>query len=332
MAEEAWESEPDSSIQDDADSRIAEDIAPGETSSVLMSLDGYTFDTLVGYDEEIARLRDMGIVDPVDDAYLEFVEQMKRQHGIYDESTGGVVVFKSAVREDADRLMVATAHELGHPVIRMKFIDGPMGTRALCVMATPGLGAHGFKDWGTLVLEGVDTWWNADNSEFYGDFALQESANSAMKAFALIKSSVANPKVSVFASVSDGLDAHSPLSSLLNPATVFEVPAPSAAERDAIWDHLMEKHVSMSAIDRFELVDLSKGMPRCDIFAAAKEAVVQAYRQSREGYAYVPVSRSNVLDKIAASQPLDSAEYRRIEDNVVEDFMREIERMEHGES
>ena len=332
MSEESWESEPDFPLQGDAHPHIDGNLPAGDTSSVLMSLDGYTFETLVGYDEEIEKMREMGIIDSVDDTYLAFVERMKEQHGLYDESTGGIVLFKSAVREDADRLMVATAHELGHPIIRMKTIDGPMGSRVFCVMASPGLGMRGFEDWGTLILEGVDAWWPGDDVESYGDIPLKESASSMMKAFAIIKSSVANPKVTVFASVSEGLDARSPLGSMLNPATVFEVPAPSESERDAIWDHLMEKHVSMSANDRFELVELSRGMPRCDIFAAAKEAVVEAYHQSLERYSYVPVSRANLLEKIAAYQPLDSEEYRIIEDCIVEDFIRDIERMERDES
>lgn len=332
MAEDQWEPEPDSSIQGDADPVFAKGFAGGDASSMLMSLDGYTFDTLVGYDEEITRLRDMGVIDAVDEEYLAFVEQMKKQHGLYDEPTGDVVVFKSAVREDADRLMVATAHELGHPIIRMRLIDGPMGMRALCVMSTPGLGSGGFTDWGTLVLEGIDTWWTPDGGEYDGAAAMQESAGSAMKALALIKSSTANPKVTVFASVSDELDPRSPLGALLAPFTMFDVPAPSEAERDAIWDHLMDKHVSMSANDRFELVRLSRGMPRCDIFAAAKEAVVEAYRQSIDTRSYIPVSRVNILDKIAAYQPLDSDEYHQIEDQVVDDFIQQIERMERGES
>jgi SpoVK/Ycf46/Vps4 family AAA+-type ATPase len=123
----------------------------------------------------------------------------------------------------------------------------------------------------------------------------------------------------------------SSLVNLLGPMTIFEVPLPNGHERYDIWEHLMCKHISMSALDIVELVKLSSGLPRCDIFAAAREAVAQAFHKSIEELSYVPVSRSNMLDKIAAYQPLDSEEYRAIEDSVAEDFLDEIERYDRGE-
>lgn len=337
MSDELRDDGFEDDFHEEADDNTDDAALPGEAAEVRLPLDGFTFETLIGFDEEIARIRDLGLVDDIDEEYLAFVEQMKKQHGIFDEPTGDVIVFSSTVREDADRLMIACANELGRPTMRMRVVDGPLGTQALIVMASNGIGPDGFKDWGTLVLEGVDTWGSGAGAALEGmkdldQATLREAAGNVMKAIAVIRSAIANPKVAVFASVSGEIAPHSPLSMLLGSATLFEVPAPSDSERDAIWDYLMDKHVSMSALDRFELVKLSRGMPRCDIFSAAKEAVVQAYRESLQGFSYVPVTRSNLLDKIAAYQPLDSLEYRQIEDSVVEDFMTEIERMERGES
>ena len=323
---ESWDGEDISEDNEEEDA--------ASTSAVKVSLDGYTFDTLVGFDDEIARIRELGIIDGEDEEFVLFVEQMKIQHGLPRESSGTTVVFRSDVRDDADRLMVATANELDRATIRIRMLPGPMGSQALCVMSTPGVTIEGFQDWGTLVLEGIDSWGTAD-AMMPGAMAAgamsRDSASAAMKTVAFIRGAIADPKVAVFVSASGEIEPDSPLGMFLGPTTVLEIPAPSQSERDDIWNYLMDKHVSMSALDRYELVELSRGMPRCDIFAAAREAVVQAYRQSLERKAYVPVTRAALLEKIAAYQPLDSAEYRFIEDSVVEDFLLDLERYERGE-
>ena len=320
---------PDGESLDDAGADIAES-AQDEATHV----EGMTLDALVGYDDEIAHLREMGIIDRVDSEYLDFVEQMRRQHGLYDEPVGDAVLFRSDVREDADRLMVATANELDRPCVRMRLVEASGGAQALAIMAPPGMTDAGFDDWGTLLIEGIDTWGTPDGIDFGSsglglNLGAAGAARGALKALSFIRSAVANPKVAVFASACTLPDPLSPMMRFIGPMRVFDIPAPSAEERDAIWNHLMDKHVSISALDRFELVRLTAGMPRCDIFSVAREAVVQAYRQSLERMVYVPVSRGNLLDKIAGYLPLDSAEYREIEDSMVEDFRADIERYEH---
>ena len=303
--------------------------------SVMMSLDGYTFETLVGFDDEIARLRESGIVQYPDPDYIEFVMQMKAQHGMHRAPVGNAVLFRCDVREDADRLMLAAANELGNPIIRIRVVEGLEGMQAMYVMATPGLGSDGFDGPGTLILDGIDAW----DAPAGFDISLQHieamaaaTSSGALKTISLIRNAASDPQVTIFASASGPVDRKSPVALLVGPMVEFDIPAPSESERDAIWDHLMDKHVSMSALDRHELVALSRGLPRCDIFAAAHEAVAQAFRSSLQAREYVPVTRSNLLEKVAAYQPLDSEEYRKIEDSVVEDFLVEIERYERGDS
>lgn len=317
-------------------------MGPAGSSTLVMSTEGYTFDTLVGFDAEIGRLRESGVLEGADPAYLEFVEQMRRQHGLYDEPVGPSLLFRSDVREDADRLMLAVANEMRQPTVRLRIVDTAEDSQALCVMATPGVGADGFEDRGTLVIEGIDAFSVPEGFGFgtpgFDMLMPGRRADAAgslagmLKMVSLVRSAAANPRVAVLASACDLPDADSPVMQLLGPMQLFEVPAPDAHEREAIWEHLMDRHVSMSALDRYELVRLSGGMPRCDIFAAAHEAVVQAYRASLDRRVYVPVTRGNLLDKIAAYQPLDSAEYHEIEDSIVEDFLAELDRYEHGAS
>ena len=65
-------------------------------------------------------------------------------------------------------------------------------------------------------------------------------------------------------------------------------------------------------------------MARYDIYMAAQEALEEAYKTSLVRNSYVPVTRENMFDKLAAYQPLDSAEYRQLEEAVVGDFRAEL--------
>ena len=311
----------------------------GDSQEAVLSLEGYTYDTLIGFDEEIRRMRESGLIGDTDEEFLAFVRQMQEQHGMHDEAVGTSILFRSDVRDDADRFMLATAHELGRPTLRLRVMDAPSGMHAICVVATPGVSEEGFDDWGTLVIEGIDLLefpFNIEmglaplGTERDSDHGPSKALNGVIKTMNLIRKAAVDPKVAVFASSCVEPDAASPLMRLVGPMRVFNIPAPCPEERDAIWDHLMSKHVSLSALDRFELVRLSASMPRCDIFAAAHEAVAQAYHQSIDTRKYVPVASGNLLDKIAAYQPLDSKEYREIEDRIVEDFLADIDRYERG--
>lgn len=51
-----------------------------------------------------------------------------------------------------------------------------------------------------------------------------------------------------------------------------------------------------------------------------REAIEEAYKQGLVERRYIPVSRENLFDKLAAYQPLDSAEYAELERLVVSDF------------
>lgn len=76
----------------------------------------------------------------------------------------------------------------------------------------------------------------------------------------------------------------------------------------------------------------TNGLSRFEIAEAARVAVEEAYRESIERRAYVPVSKDNVIDKIAAFQPFDSPEYRALEDAAVVELMRSIDEDEGGAS
>ena len=83
---------------------------------------------------------------------------------------------------------------------------------------------------------------------------------------------------------------------------------------------LARTHPSLRALNRDELVRLSANLPRYDIYMAVREALEEAYKQGLVERRYQPVTRDNLFDKLAAYQPLDSAEYAELENAVISDF------------
>lgn len=292
---------------------------------------------LVGFEDEIEQLRACGILSD-DEQDIDFLQQMSLQHGIVMPASQPTTVFRGVVRDDADRLMLAVAAEMEQPTVRMRVDDNALAGAVLCVVASNGfdprtsMSTSGFALPKVLVLEGIDSWMTsvqANSMAGQDDPDMQSGlTKGAYRALALIRAAIADPGVTVFASVTSDAEPQIWLDEMLGQARVFEVGEPGESERDSIWNHLMGKHPSLSPLDRFELVQLSAHMCRCDIFAAAHEAVEQAFTESVRNHAYNPVTRSNILDKIAAYQPLDSAEYKSIEDMLVEDLLEDIERYE----
>jgi hypothetical protein len=231
--------------------------------------------------------------------------------------------------------MLAAAAELTLPTIRRRVDDNMFGGTTLCVIAAngfdirAGLSGSGFMGEGVLVLEDFDLWGAPslsvpERGYDEADYGAMSFAKGAARALALIRGAIADPRITVMISVQEESDP-AVLRAFGCPVDCFDIPLPSYAERCAIWGRLMDDHVSLSTLDRFELVRLSANMPRCDIECAAIEAVEEAFRQSMANRVYVPVSRMNAFDKIAAYQPMDSDEYREIEECLVECLQRDLE-------
>ena len=248
------------------------------------------------------------------------------------------LLFVSPAREDAGRFVQATVGELGLPCVRMMMEENLQGMPVLCVMA-PNDGrlhigrAHGgFGEPAVLVLEDLDLWIAPvpadERSEGLGGFVAANLSRGAREAVNLIRAAVEDPDVYVLASAENAADVDPVFSDLLAPLSVVEIERPTADERAAIWEELVREHPSLQDIDRDALVRYSAGMPRFDLYMAAREAVEEAYKSSLISRRYLPVSVQNLFEKLAAYQPLDSREYRELEEQVVRDFRRGFDRID----
>ena len=65
-----------------------------------------------------------------------------------------------------------------------------------------------------------------------------------------------------------------------------------------------------------------------DMYMAAREAIEEAYKEGLMSRRYVPVTRENLFEKLAAYQPLDSEEYLALEEAVVKDFRADLEHID----
>lgn len=312
---------------DDAAGKMA---AEADESAVISSLENITYKDLAGFDRTIKTMRDFGIGMQDDPEFQGLVTLLNYRHGLERMPAADSFLFRSPAREDAHRFMTATLGEIGLPAIRMHMEENLQGAPVLCVMAQadnhPRLNSarNAFEGPGVLMLEDLDLWEApvVDADDDLGGFVYATLSRGAREAINLIRSAVENPDVFVIASASDGRAIDGFFYDLLEPLTVVDIDYPDEDERRAIWLDILHDHPSMRGINLDDLVEFSAGMPRYDLYMAAREAIEDAYKTSLMHRNYVPVTTDNLFEKLAAYQPLDSKEYHALENAVVREFSR----------
>lgn len=309
---------------------------PPAASDVLEPL-SMTYRDLAGYDRALASMHALGVGVRDDPQFDDLVAQLNRNHGLDRMPALDSLLFVSPAREDAGRFVQATVGELGLPCVRMIMEENLQGMPVLCVMAPNdgrlriGRVHGGFGEPAVLVLEDLDLWIPPvpadERSEGIGGFVAANLSRGAREAVNLIRAAVEDPDVYVLVSAENAADVDPFFSDLLAPLSVVEIEHPTADERAAIWEELAREHPSLQDIDRDALVRYSAGMPRFDLYMAAREAVEEAYKGSLISRRYLPVSVQNLFEKLAAYQPLDSREYHELEERVVDDFRRGLDQL-----
>ena len=315
---------------DDAAGKMA---AEADESAVISSLENITYKDLAGFDRTIKTMRDFGIGMQDDPEFQGLVTLLNYRHGLERMPAADSFLFRSPAREDAHRFMTATLGEIGLPAIRMHMEENLQGAPVLCVMAQadnhPRLNSarNAFEGPGVLMLEDLDLWEApvVDADDDLGGFVYATLSRGAREAINLIRSAVENPDVFVIASASDGRAIDGFFYDLLEPLTVVDIDYPDEGERRAIWLDILHDHPSMRGINLDDLVEFSTGMPRYDLYMAAREAIEDAYKTSLMHRNYVPVTTDNLFEKLAAYQPLDSKEYHALENAVVREFSRGLD-------
>lgn len=304
-----------------------------DAPDLAFSFERLSYRDIVGFSEAVKSVRSIGIGMEKDPGFQDLVGLLNARHGLSRMPAADSLLFRSPAREDASRFMAATMGELGLPGIRMRMEENLQGMPILCVMAQadnqPKLNTarNEFEGPGVLLLEDLDLWGAPvpDGDDGLGGFILAQLSRGAREAINLIRSAVESPDVYVLASAAEGADIDPFFCDLLEPLTVIDIDYPTPAERVDIWMDIARNHPSVRGIDRAALVRYSAQLPRFDIYMAVREAIEEAYKAGLVAGRYVPVTAENLFEKLAAYQPLDSDEYRQLEEAVVRDFRRGLD-------
>lgn len=318
-------------------------------------IDGFDYDTIAGYGKTIETMHDFGIGVRDDENYQELVRLLNARHGLESMPAVDSLLFRAPAREDANRFIAATIGELDLPVLRMHMEENLQGMPVLCVTAQatdmPRMGSlkSMFDKGGVLVLENLDLWSSplVDMGENDNGFWMMQLSRGAHEAINLIRYAAENPHVYVLASAAspqtpvqmvevagEGEQGYLQGSidpfflDLLEPLSIIDIENPTPEERVEIWMDIARAHPSLRSINRADLVRFSANMPRFDIYMAVREAIEESYKFGLMTRRYCPITRENLFDKLAAYQPLESSEYKELEEEVIRDFRDDIDRLE----
>lgn len=297
---------------------------------------------LSGFDETIRAMRNLGIGMQKDPAYQELVKLLNSRHGLDRAPAPDALLFRSHAREDATRFMEATAGELDLPMVRMVMEESAQGMPALVVMTQTGvrspLNKHRteFVQPAVLLIQDIDLWGLPVQAELDPEhkinvnrFIVAQMSKGAREAMSLIRSGLDNPDVQVLVSTQLGMEIDPYFLTMLEPFTMIDIDLPTPGERADIWMDIMKEHPSMRHVDAPSLVRYTEGMPRYDIYMAAREALEEAYRIGLASGRYFAVSQQLIMEKLANFQPLDSPQYHDLEEAVIYDFVRNLDEVEY---
>lgn len=294
----------------------------------------FNYRNLVGFDKAIASMAKLGVGRAKDPEFAQFLEMLNFRHGMPGMPGLGTLIFRSPAREDANCFMVATVGELGLPAVRMRLDRNAMGQVVLCVMASPnfkarlsGVSRSGFDSPTVVVLEDLDLW---DLPFFDGSFDDVQSlltiqlSRGAREALALVQAALTSPEATVLISASEPSEIDPFFWDLIGDHRFVDIDLPEEDERRKIWLSEQSQHPSMRGLNRGQLVDFSRGLSRFEIYAISNESVEEAYRESVAQNTFCAVETDKVLMRLSNFQPLESEEYKRMEDLAVDHFRKEL--------
>lgn len=294
----------------------------------------FNYRNLVGFDKAIASMAKLGVGRAKDPEFAQFLEMLNFRHGMPGMPGLGTLIFRSPAREDANCFMVATVGELGLPAVRMRLDRNAMGQVVLCVMASPnfkarlsGVSRSGFDSPTVMVLEDLDLW---DLPFFDGSFDDVQSlltiqlSRGAREALALVQAALTSPEATVLISASEPSEIDPFFWDLIGDHRFVDIDLPDEDERRKIWLSEQSQHPSMRGLNRGQLVDFSRGLSRFEIYAISNESVEEAYRESVAQNTFCAVETDKVLMRLSNFQPLESEEYKRMEDLAVDHFRKEL--------
>lgn len=313
----------------------AKPVKPKNKETYVVSNEQLKYKNLVGYDSAIEQMRNLGLGTQKQTDYMKLVQRLNAEHGLDRIAFADSYIFKSVSRVDSKIFMEATAGEIGLPCIHMKMEDSFGGAGILTMMAPMNSNFRlnpsrtGFNGKGILILEDIDTWEfpDIDTNNIDSMMAAQISHGVA-EVLNLVQEAIDDSNILVMGTVGEDFDNKQLLKGIIENYRVINVDFPNEYERRAIWQVLANDHPSLRAFNINKLVEYSKNMSRYSIEIAAHEALEDAYKQGLDKREFVPLTIVNIIEKLSLHQPLESKEYKNLEDVAAANFKKDIDNID----
>ena len=313
---------------------VPAEAAPQPSGAIEFFPGAMRYTDLAGYANAIRAAKALGIGRERDPRYTQLVQELNARHGLVEPPAFDPILITAPVREDASRFVLATAGEIGLPSFRMYVEDNPQGLAALCVSGqqtnsfTFNRKTGTFEGRGVLVLEDIDLWdiptLPEDSAEAMPPFIAMQISRGVRELYNFIRAAVDSPNVTVLVTAESEASLTPFFLDLLYPYETVEIQFPTAGERASIWNELVHDHPSLRGMNVAMLVKNSANMARYDIYTAVADALDESYREDLLDGRFHPVRATRLFEKLAAFQPLDSEEYRTLEEAVVSDFRTDL--------
>lgn len=297
-------------------------------------MQGLRYTDLAGYANAIREAKALGIGQERDPRYSRLVQDLNAAHGLSEPPALDPILISAPVREDASRFAFATVGELDLPLFRMYVEDNPHGLQALCMAAQAtndfkfDRRTGVFSGRGILLLEDVDLWEipviPESTDEGFNQFMAAQLSRGLREVYNFIRAAVEDPNVRVLVTCQSDSQLSPFFLDLLEPFKEVAIEMPNPGERASIWMQLVNDHPSLSGISVAMLVKNSANMARYDIYMAVADVLDESYRDDLNNGKASPVKASRLFEKLAAYQPLDSEEYRTLEEAIISDFRSDL--------
>ncbi|MDR2109107.1 MAG: hypothetical protein LBP28_06590, partial [Coriobacteriales bacterium] len=312
------------------------------------------YSDLAGFGVVLNKMREFGLSTPDDRQFRGFLAQAQAFHGINGPVLSEAFLFYGPSRDDVALFALATAGEIGRPVVTMDVNIDVMGNGVIKVsgpMRRPAFGPPRRGDLPgqcTLIIQNIDLLQElfhneeaalASGARFAGDHQRAPHCPSAMpglpgrsmqaEILGYLGAMFNHGDVFVIATAAssneqDPLMLGERLLDLLGPLRELEVACPCPIERYEVLSAFSEEHLSLKDLDLRRTAELMEGLSRYDIVAVCQAAVEEAYRQSLRQSRHQMVTWPVVLRELLHYLDPQSETYQKVEDMIVEQFRLEL--------
>ncbi|MDR0501584.1 MAG: ATP-binding protein [Coriobacteriales bacterium] len=309
--------------------------------------------SLSGFQNTLQEMREFGFQIPGDHRFADFLAAAQEYHGIKGLVLSDTFLFYGPSREDTALFAMATAGEIGRPVVNMDVglnVNGGGTIKVTTPIKKTIFGSPRPTDLPeqcTLVIQNIDILQELFRREEemlghpysqYGDlefntrsfgqpFGSMRCMQSEILSY--IDALLSNNDVVVIATSESGTDIDpdllgAGLLEVLSPISEIEVGKPTQHERFDVIATFAAEHNSLKELDFTALSRLTEDLGRYDIARVCQNAVESAYRETLRSRRQQPVSMQTFLNELSLFLDRKSAIYEQVEDMLVEMFSQEL--------